>query len=225
MGRIKLWADRLRSYPFGRPGSEPSRTQVSAEATERFVREVTEQVFPDAWIFRTGTQQHPDFLVANSSIKSEVEAYAASRAKHVSKDVILSWEAERGTATGIRVIRLEVKSTRGGTFILNDTFPDPRPALDEVYVMFAEKDRKVYVTTSATMAQYPLKSPPPIADRYVESAKAVRRLGTELKEIWDGTPVRTAARPTYSVLTEYARTEASEAHLIKLFAAAGLPDY
>jgi len=227
MGRVGRWKAALRDFREFTADTDADETQVSAQRTEKFVREVTERIFPEAWVFKTGTQQHPDFLVSTREVEAKIREFARGPRggqKRVTKGLLLSWEGGQSANQGFRFLRLEVKSTTGATFVLNDTFPNPDPADDEVYVMFAGDDRNVYVTTSATMATLELDAPPSIAERYSESKRAVSEFGARLEGIWKDTPVGTAPRPTYSVDVSYARNEADLGVLVGLFARAGLSD-
>lgn len=227
MGRISEWVVAIKGFTEFTVDAEAEETQVSAKKTEKFVKEVTERLFPEAWLFKTGSQQHPDFLVSTQEVLDQIQRFGTGPRggrRKLAKGLILEWEQRRGLGMGVRLLRLEVKSTTGERFVLNDTFPSPDPKADEVYVMFAGGDRKVYVTTSATMATYELEHPPSISDRYAASDRAVNEFGAKLDEIWNGTPVGTAPRPTYSVDVSYARREASVELLTRLFESAGLPD-
>lgn len=92
-----------------------------------------------------------------------------------------------------------------------------------MYVLFLISEKRVWVTTSATMAQQ-YATEPTIKDRYVRSKAAVRTFDSQLRQIWDGTPVATAARPTYRVGPDYAHKRPETGVLVDMFRKAGLMD-
>ncbi len=116
----------------------------------------------------------------------------------------------------VRAVRIEVKAKTGDVYTLNDTFPDPRRRFDEVYVLFSVDDKRVVVSTGATMAEA-ARTRPSIFARRVEAEKARRAFQRRLERTWRGTDVYTAARPTYRIPSSYAHKRARVATLARLF--------
>ena len=224
MGRIAEWVTAIKDYQNWDTNPKASRTQVTAESTESHLEAATKRVFSDAWIRQLGTQDHPDFFLASQRIGELLEAEQSRQRKDsLTLDFMVAWERDQVDLPGFRFVRLEAKSAKGNLYTVNDTFPNPYPDRDEIYVLFSAKVRQVVVSTSATMAASWVTSPS-IASRYEESKATTRQFGLDLRRIWEGTPVRTAARPTYRVPRKYAEVPATEDVLKALFAQADLRD-
>jgi hypothetical protein len=200
-----------------------SKTQVTATETEDFVADCFQQVFGDKIkIFKMGSQQHPDFIIIPSSSLNSVEEFNSkvSKKDKISLGVLRDWESSQYNKKKIRALRVEVKTGKS-VYTLNDTFPKPFKNMDEIYVLFAITEKKVYVTTSYTMAEAN-KTNPPIPERYEESKKAVKNFHETLKDIWDNTGISTAARPTYRMNQKYSHHEATPETIFNLFKESGL---
>jgi len=215
MRRARLWTSRIEAFDeWGR-----RRARISPKGAESYVRRVTTLTFPEATIPPLGSQSHPDLFIAHARAMISIERFAGRR--KLTKGVLEKWEASRDNRDGIRFVRVEVKTTRGNLYVLNDTFPPPDSREDEVYALFHRPMRQVVVTTSSTMAAQ-CRTTPSITARYKQSSAAEEQFGRDLKRIWGGTPVRTAARPTYSVFPKYAHARGAIGAIIRLLRQAGL---
>jgi len=200
-----------------------SKTQVTATETEDFVADCFQQVFGEKIkIFKMGSQQHPDFMMIPSSAENSLNEFneKVTRKKKITLAVLRDWEASKYNKSKIRVLRVEVKTGKS-VYTLNDTFPKPFKNLDEIYVLFAIAKKKVYVTTSYTMAESN-KTTPPITERYEESKEAVKTFHKTLKDIWEDTGISTSARPTYRMNQKYSHHEATAETIFNLFKESGL---
>tara|TARA_Y100000310_G_C20617290_1_gene781315 strand:+ start:548 stop:1216 length:669 start_codon:yes stop_codon:yes gene_type:complete len=199
-----------------------SKTQVTATETEDFVADCFQQVLGDKIkIFKMGSQQHPDFMMIPSSMVSSLEEFKENvvRKDRITLGVLRDWEASKYNKKKIRILRVEVKTGKS-VYTLNDTFPKPFKNMDEIYVLFAIGEKKVYVTTSYTMAEAN-KTNPPIPERYEESKEAVKNFHETLKNIWEDTGISTAARPTYRMNQGYSHHEATSETISELLEEAG----
>ena len=200
-----------------------SRTQVTAKESEDFVADCFLQVFGEAIkIIKMGSQQHPDFMIFPSSVMDSVEEFNnhVTRNSRITLGVLEKWEESDYNKNKIRILRVEVK-TGASVYTLNDTFPKPFEELDEIYVLFSIRGKKVYITTSYTMAEAH-KTDPSIPERYEESHKAVKNFNETLRDIWKGTGISTAARPTYRMNKDYAHIWADEKKISELLESAGI---
>jgi len=197
-----------------------SSTQVTATSSEDFVEECVRKAYPDSKIYKMGSQQHPDFMVVPNRYENSIEEFGRSmRSKKITLGVLRKWEDSESHRDGIRIARVEVK-TGASVYTLNDTFPNPLKEKDEIYILFSIGERKVYVTTSSTMAEK-CHTNPPIRERFAKSKKTVAEFGINLKRIWEGIGISTAARPTYRMDRNYAHHEASAERISEVFKEAG----
>ena len=194
-----------------------SKTQITATETEDFVADCFLQIFGDSIkILKMGSQQHPDFMIIPSFAFNSIEEYNKniSKKSKITLGVLKNWEDSNYNKKKIRILRVEVK-TGASVYTLNDTFPKPFEELDEIYILFSLGEKKVYVTTSYTMAKAH-KTTPPIPERYEESRNVVKNFNETLKDIWKETGISTAARPTYRMNQNYSHIEADNKRISKL---------
>lgn len=194
-----------------------SKTQFTGTETEDFVSNCFLQIFKNSIkIYKMGSQQHPDFMIVPFASADSIEEYnnKISKKNKITLGVLKNWEESDYNKNKIRILRVEVK-TGASVYTLNDTFPKPFEKLDEMYILFSIGEKKVYITTSYTMAKAH-KTIPPIPERYEESKNAVTNFNETLKDIWKDTGISTAARPTYRMNQNYAHVEADDKRISDL---------
>jgi len=197
-----------------------SRTQGTATLTEDFVENCVKEIYEEVVVFKMGSQQHPDFLVAPKRYKASILNFADS--KKITKGVLEKWETSIHNKERIRLVRLEVK-TGNSNYTLNDTFPEPKELLSEIYVLFSLGERKVFVTTSYTIAKN-CKCSPSIDKKLEMSKETILCFQEKLKSIWNGTGIKTAARPTYRMNKDYSHINAPISEIATIFKRAGILD-
>lgn len=181
-----------------------SATQVSSRAAEDFFESVTKKYLPRAWPEKLSTQERMDFAILPREGKDAIiRAGTGPTGRHPTERRLKTWQSSEANTDHIEIVFVQVKSGSNG-FTLNDTFPPPFE--DMVYAFFNYGAKEVYVTTSSYMASA-WQTEPPIADRYLRSDAAEKGFDETLREIWRGTPVGTAARPTYRIEARYAKSE------------------
>tara|TARA_Y100000310_G_scaffold315844_1_gene366903 strand:+ start:288 stop:947 length:660 start_codon:yes stop_codon:yes gene_type:complete len=218
MERAKHLIKLLKSFSEWSIGG--SSTQVTASSSEDFTEKCIKEAYPDAKIYKLGSQQHPDFMIVPSKYKIFIESFRkADKKSKITLGVLRKWEASESNKDKLRIARVEVK-TGASVYTLNDTFPEPSIERDEIYVLLSLGEKRVYVTTSFTMAQN-CHATPPVEERFENSKKTVAKFGKNLEDIWKGTGVSTAARPTYRIDKSYAHHEASAERISKIFSEAG----
>jgi hypothetical protein len=65
---------------------------------------------------------------------------------------------------------------------------------------------------------------PTIKERLKQSKGTITNFQEKLKSIWDGTGIKTAARPTYRMNQEYSHVNASSKEISIIFQKAGISD-
>ena len=208
----------LKGFNFNEFSDQNSETQGTARATEGFVENTLKKFFSSSrnvGILKGGSQQHPDFMIflkTNPILKKLIEAHKL-KFRQIKK-------AEEGFGRPLSV-KLEVKAGKGNGYMLNDTFPPPYKDKREIYVLFNFKSRRVYINTSFNMAsRYVTK--PDITSRFKTSNKIVKGFSQKLKQNWEGTPIKTAARPTYRMENEYCEEDAPVKEIQRVFNEAGI---
>lgn len=211
------WVRRLKSFDqWNRLGG--SATQTSSKAAEDFFQSATHSAFPSAWIGKLSSQERMDFAIGPASESATLDNCKASRkSKSPTEGQLRKWQASARNAGHLELAFVQVKSG-DGMFTLNDTFPPPDE--DLIYAFFDYGGGAVYITTSSFMARA-FTTSPTIDARYRCSQQAEDDFGQDLKNIWDGTPVGTRARPTYTIEVEYARNEPPVEVLATLLRKAG----
>jgi len=216
MERAKKLISGLKSFNRWKKGSH--LTQFEGGSVENFVESIILAIYEDAKSFKMGSQQHPDFIIVPKSVEDSINKFnkEVTKKNKITLDVLTKWEESKYNKQIIRMVRVETKTGKSEGYILNDTFPEPSPELDEIYVLFSIKEEKVIITTSATMSKECLVEPPIIL-RVNTSKKTVRNFGKKLKDIWEGTGITTAARPTYRMNKSYAHKEATPLKIASIF--------
>lgn len=216
MERAKKLIKGLKSFNRWKKGG--SLTQIEGGSIEDFVESIILMVYEGAKSFKMGSQQHPDFIIIPKNKEDSIKKFneEVTKKKKITLDVLNKWEDSKYNKRRIRMIRVETKTGKSEGYILNDTFPEPSPELDEIYVLFSIKEEKVIVTTSATMSKECLVKPP-IIIRVDKSKKTIKNFGKKLKDIWEGTGITTAARPTYRMDKGYAHKEATPSKIADIF--------
>lgn len=206
----------LKSFNRWKKGSH--LTQFEGGSIEDFVESIILAIYENAKSFKMGSQQHPDFIIVPKNTEDSINRFnkEITKKKKITLDVLNKWEESKYNKKRIRMVRVETKTGKSEGYILNDTFPEPSPNLDEIYVLFSIKDEKVIVTTSATMSNECLVEPPIIL-RAKTSKRTVKDFGKRLKDIWEGTGITTAARPTYRMNKNYAHKEATPLKIANIF--------
>jgi len=203
-------------------------TQKAAEISEAFVEDSI-LILYNAKIYKTGSQDHPDFMIVPKEQEKFIKEFNKEVTKKYEKTtkkpkftlhVLKAWEKSKYNKEKIRMVRVEIKTGKKTTYILNDTLPPPTKELDEIYILFSKKDEKIIVTTSFTMAEAQ-KTNPPISERYRKSQGIVKEFGEKLKRIWEGIGISTAARPTYGMNHDYAHHEATPEEIANIFQEGG----
>lgn len=218
MGKAERLVIRINSFRDWDIGG--SKTQGTATLTEDFIEKCVKEIYGDVAIFKMGSQQHPDFLVAPKRFEDSIKVFAGS--SKITKGVLEKWEESKHNNEKIRLVRLEVK-TGNSVYTLNDTFPEPDEKLSEIYVLFSLGERKIFVTTSSTMAKN-CKCNPSVEQRLKESKKTILGFHEKLKSIWNGIGIGTAARPTYRMDKTYSHVNASPSEIAIIFKRAGISD-
>lgn len=214
---IKL-LENFKSWDIG-----GSKTQRTSTISEDFVEKQISKVYPEAAIYKLGSQQHPDFMVVSKHAANSIENFRKTLHKpKVTKTLLEMWENSDFNTEKLRIARIEVKTGKT-VYTLNDTFPEPSREFGEIYVLFSIGEKKVYVTTSDTMARE-CRCNPPVEIRFRLSKKAVENFQKKLSKIWVDTGVSTAARPTYRINKDYAHRKATPERIAEIFAKAGLSD-
>ena len=200
---VDRWLSGLKRFS-GWDSLGGSATQASSRAAEDFFESVTKECLPKAWPEKLSTQERMDFAILPREGKDAIiRAGTGPTGRHPTERRLKDWQSSGANTGRIEIVFVQVKSG-GNAFTLNDTFPPPSE--DMVYAFFDYRAKEVYVTTSSYMASA-WQTEPPIADRYLRSDAAEKGFDQTLKEIWRGTPVGTAARPTYRIEARYAKSE------------------
>ncbi len=221
MGRASVLLKKLKAFSNWDIGGQ--KTQGSAKASEDFVEKCLKDAYADIEIFKMSSQQHPDFIIAPKFIIVSLKKFMADKRKpKAAKKVLEDWEESDFNERKIRLVRIEVK-TGMSNYILNDTFPEPSREHDEVYILISIGEQKVFVSTSATMAES-CAAKPPIIVRLKISKATVKSFQEKLSGIWSGTGISTAARPTYSMSKEYSHHNATPERIAEIFRNAGIND-
>ncbi len=218
MGKADLLIKQINSFSEWNIGG--SKTQGTATLTEDFVEQTIVKVYKEVVVFKMGSQQHPDFLIAPKRYEESIRDFAGS--KKITKGLLEKWEQSKHNREEIRLVRLEVKTGKG-LYTLNDTFPEPDEELSEIYILFSLIDQTLYVTTSSTMAKN-CNCSPTIQERLKQSKGTVSSFQEKLKSIWQGTGIGTAARPTYRMDKTYSHVNASAEEIREIFERAGISD-
>lgn len=200
-----------------------SKTQISGRQSEDYVEDCFKKIFDEKIkIYKMGSQQHPDFIMAPSEVVPDILRFNEKITKNskITLNVLNKWEKSEYNLKNLKLLRVEVKTGKSN-YTLNDTFPEPSNEFDEIYILFSIGEKKVFVTTSSTMA----KSHdviPSIGERYKKSKIAISNFHSTLKEIWKNTGISTAARPTYRMNKDYSHVLAKVETISKLLTSAGL---
>lgn len=221
MGRAANFVAFIESFKEWDIGG--SKTQSTSSIAEDFIEKAIMKIYPDSIAIKLGSQQHPDFIVAPKDVASSLEFKARSMGKRkTTRKVIEDWEKSALNKGNLRLARVEVK-TGENVYTLNDTFPEPSKSIDEIYILFSIGEKKIFVTTSATLAEA-CRRHPPIKERLLASKETVSEFQSRLKKIWEGTGISTAARPTYRMNKEYAHVKAKAESIKEIFEKAGFKD-
>jgi len=220
MERAKKLIKGLKSFNRWKKGGH--LTQLEGGSVEDFVESIILATYYEAKSFKMGSQQHPDFIIVPKEIVESIERFnqEVTKKKKITLDVLNKWEKSEYNKKRIQMVRVETKTGKSEGYMLNDTFPEPSPELDEIYVLFSVKEEKVTVTTGNTMAKE-CSVNPPIFLRVDSSKKTIKSFGEKLKEIWKGTGITTAARPTYRMNKDYAHKEATPSKIANIFQRGG----
>lgn len=200
-------------------------TQKGGTVAEVFVED-TILVTYNAKIYKTGSQDHPDFMIVPEeqeiSIKKFNEKVTKKYDKNTKKpkftlNVLKMWEKSEYNKKKIRMVRIEIKTGKGNTYMLNDTLPPPIKELDEIYILCSKKERKLIVTTSSTMAEAYKGPEPPISFRAKKSVEKIDDLKKKTKCLWEGTGITSYPRLNYSMHKDYAHHEATPEKIAGIF--------
>ena len=114
-----------------------SQTQNNSKVFEDFIEKRLKKYFINSVIFKSSSQEHPDFFIIPKKDYGEI----LSNKKKINKRIIGNWENKYGK----NYPKVEVKSIKSSAhnILLNDTPPQP----DTLYICFFRKDKKVIINT------------------------------------------------------------------------------
>jgi len=199
------------------------KTQKGGTIGEEYIEDAIYNIYDNAKMYKMGSQEHPDFMVIPKNKEESIELFNKEMIKNkkgITLNVLEEWEKSKHNKEKIRIIRVEIKTTKSNKYMLNDTFPSPYEILDEIYVLFSKKEKKIIITTSFTMAEQ-CKVNPPISLREKKSKKKLENIKKSFKKIWEGTGITTAPRPTYAMDNNYFNIEATPERIATLFKEGG----
>lgn len=133
---IKL-LENFKSWDIG-----GSKTQRTSTISEDFVEKQISKVYPEAAIYKLGSQQHPDFMVVSKHAANSIENFRKTLHKpKVTKTLLEMWENSDFNTEKLRIARIEVKTGKT-VYTLNDTFPEPSREFGEIYVLFSIGEKR-----------------------------------------------------------------------------------
>lgn len=149
--------EKLNEYYESKSSSvvEGSKTQIAGSDTENHVEKCVRDIWGDnIHVFKTGSQENPDFFIIHSKEWSEIGKQEITIVKRgpkkghpketkITKKFIENWERSSNNLRNVRFVRISVKSTKSGTYRVNRH--PPRHKDITIFVNFYGPGRKVYV--------------------------------------------------------------------------------
>lgn len=135
--RIQNFINEVEGFNHFPDKEISSQTQNNSKVFEDFIQKQLKKHFVNSVIFKSSSQEHPDFFIIPKKDYKEI----ILTKKKINKRIIGNWENKYGK----NYPKVEVKSVKSSAYniLLNDTPPQP----DTLYICFFRKDKKVIINT------------------------------------------------------------------------------